>query len=125
MVNLNANVVMNYANMLRYAIKVPILLPEYYDQWADRKEDYHNRIDEDLWRYIEIRPYRADLIQIVGNANVVEDTIAQENKKKVNDKRYLCELHTTLPPVVYNYVRGYKTAKEIWDTLKDKYQGNE
>ena len=35
------------------------------------------------------------------------------------------ELRGALPPVVYNYIRSCKTAKEIWITLKEKYQGSE
>lgn len=51
--------------------------------------------------------------------------IAQDNKNKPNDKRFIYELHGTLPQVVDNYVPGCKTMKDIWDTLKEKYQGNE
>ena len=46
------------------------------------------------------------------------------NKKTTNDKKALRELRGDLPPVVYNYVCGCKTAKEFWDNLKEKYQGN-
>ncbi|XP_023738187.1 uncharacterized protein LOC111886187 [Lactuca sativa] len=35
------------------------------------------------------------------------------------------ELQGAFPPVVYNYLRGCKTAKEIWNTLKEKFQGSE
>ena len=36
-------------------------------------------------------------------------------------REYICITH----PVVYNYVRGCNSAKEIWNTLNEKYQGNE
>lgn len=42
-----------------------------------------------------------------------------------NDKKFMCELHGALSPVVYDYVRGSVTANQIWDTLKEMYQGNE
>ena len=35
------------------------------------------------------------------------------------------ELRGALAPVVYNYVRSCTTAKEIWNNLKDKFQGSE
>ena len=35
------------------------------------------------------------------------------------------ELKGDLPHVVYNYIRSCKTAKEIWNTLKEMFQGNE
>ena len=35
------------------------------------------------------------------------------------------ELRGALPPVVYNYVRSCTIAKEVWNNLKDKFQGSE
>ena len=35
------------------------------------------------------------------------------------------ELRSARPPVVYNYVRTCKTSKEIWNMLKERYQGSE
>ncbi|XP_052627397.1 uncharacterized protein LOC128133931 [Lactuca sativa] len=35
------------------------------------------------------------------------------------------ELRGALPIVVYNYICSCKTTKEIWNTLKEKYQGSE
>lgn len=49
----------------------------------------------------------------------------QREKHEANDKKYLCELHGALLPIFYNYVRSFKTAKEIRDTLKEIYQGSE
>lgn len=51
--------------------------------------------------------------------------IALGNKQKANDKRCIRELRGALTPVVYNYIRGCKTAHEIWSTFKEKFQGNE
>ncbi|CAI9297700.1 unnamed protein product [Lactuca saligna] len=104
MENLNVKTVMKYVNLLGFATKVPMLLLEYYNQWADHMEDNLNGIDVDIWRSIEKGPYHADLIQVVGNACIAEDMIAQGNNKKANDERCLCELPGALPLVVYNYV---------------------
>lgn len=76
-------------------------------------EDYLNGIDEDLWHSIEKGPYRADLIQVVGNVGVAKDMITPGTKEKANEKRCLRELCGALPQVVYNYILGCKTAKEI------------
>lgn len=46
-------------------------------------------------------------------------------KKQANNKRYIYELHGALPPVVFNYIYGYITTKEIWNKHKEKFQGNE
>lgn len=37
-----------------------MLLSDYYDKWNNRKEDYLNGIDEDLWRSINVGPYCFD-----------------------------------------------------------------
>ena len=79
----------------------------------------------DPWRSVGTRPYQADLLQAVVNFGARGDMITQGNKKKANDKKCLHELLGALPLVVYNYVRGCKTVKEMWDTLKEKYQVNE
>lgn len=35
-------------------------------------------------------------------------------RRKANDKRFIHELRGTLPPIVYNYIRGYKiTQRDI------------
>lgn len=46
-------------------------------------------------------------------------------KKGANDKWCLHELRGGLPPVVYNYVRGYKNNQEILNTLMENFYGNE
>lgn len=106
-------------------MKIPMLISEYYEQWADRKEDYLNGIDEDLQQCITSGNYHPERLDQVGNAGSSIGMATQKDKHDSNDKKCLLELRGALPPVVYNYVRGCKTAKEIWDTLKEKYQGSE
>lgn len=71
---------------------------------------YGRLIDDDLWRFVSLGPYRVDHLQAVGNVGVVEYMIAQGNKQKENDK--ISELRGALPPVVYNYIRGCKFVKK-------------
>lgn len=47
------------------------------------------------------------------------------SKQQANNKRCIHELRGALPPVVYNYICGCKTAQDIWKTLKEKFQRNE
>ena len=97
-----------------------MLIPEYYDQWADRMEDYLNGIDEELWNCINgtlLPPVNVQTIGAFGTSNQVND---QLDRMKKNEKRCMRELRGALPPVVYNYIRGCKTAKDIWITLKEK-----
>lgn len=42
-----------------------------------------------------------------------------------NGKKCMRERKGALPLIVYNYVRSCNTAKEIWNTLKETYQGIE
>lgn len=51
------------------------------------------------------------------------DVNTQTNKMKANDKSCMRELRGALPAVVYNYLHCCRSAKEIWETLKDKYKG--
>lgn len=87
-------------------------------------DDYLTGIDEDLRRCIKSGNFRPSMLNEVGSVGSSADVNAQANKKKENDKLCMRELRGALPPVVYNYVCGC-SAKEIWDTLKDKYQGSE
>lgn len=65
------------------------------------------------------------MVQAIGSVGTTVEMVAQENTKKAYDKKALHELRGALPPIFYNCVHGCKTTKEIWDTLKDKYQVNE
>lgn len=64
MTNLNVNTMMNYANLLISSIKIPMLLPKYYDQWVGHMEDYLDGIDKDLCRSTDKGPFRADCVKL-------------------------------------------------------------
>ena len=87
-------------------------------------EDYLNGIDEDLMRPINKGPFLPEMLVTLGIVAMNDDMISQGNKKKANDKKCLHELRGDLPPVVYNYIHRCSTTKKIWDTFKEKYQGN-
>lgn len=69
---MNVNTIMNYAILLGSSTNTLMLLPEYYDQLADRKEVYLTRIDEDLWHSIDKGPCRDDLVQAVGTQHIMK-----------------------------------------------------
>lgn len=83
---------------------------EYYDQWADCMEDYLNGVNEDLWCPIIGGPFSATAIEFVGSAAQNYKMIVTRLKKKENDKMCIRELRGALPPVIYNYIQGYKMA---------------
>lgn len=100
-----------------------MLLLEYYDQQVDLMEEYLNGIDEDLCRSIEEGPYHVGAVEVVGSTTSNESLTVGRFRSEANDKICIRELRGALPPIVFNYVHGCKTAQEIWNSLKDKFQG--
>ncbi|XP_052625954.1 uncharacterized protein LOC128132971 [Lactuca sativa] len=62
----NLNSMTSFSHLLGSSTKIPMLIPKYYDQWADRMQDYLNGLDEDLWNCIsgEINPLAT--VQSIG-----------------------------------------------------------
>lgn len=52
MVNSNINTMTWISHLLGSLTKSPMLIPEYYEHWTDKMEDYLTGIDEDLWRCV-------------------------------------------------------------------------
>ena len=102
-----------------------MLIPEYYDQWADRMEDYLNGLDEELWNCINGTVQPPSNVKNIGSFGTTSAVGDKQTRLEKHEKHCMRELRGALPPVVYNYIRGCKTAKEIWNTLKEKYQGSE
>ena len=95
-----------------------MLIPEYYDQWVDRMEDYLNGLDEELWNCIKGTIQPSSNVQNIGSSRTTSVVGEQQTRLDKHEKRCMGELRGSLPPVVYNYIRGCKTAKDIWNTLK-------
>ncbi|KAL7592013.1 hypothetical protein Lser_V15G31779 [Lactuca serriola] len=125
MANFNMNTMTSYSHLLGSSTKILMLIPKYYDQWVHHMEDYLNGIDEDLWKCIIGKVHSLTMLQNVGTVAASKDVAQQAEKPKKNEKRCMRELRGALPPVVYNYLHSCKTSKEIWDILKEKYQGSE
>ena len=54
-----------------------MLIPEFYDQWADRMEDYLNEINEELNCIID-RIHSPTRLQSVGTTTTNPDVARQE-----------------------------------------------
>ena len=102
-----------------------MLIPEYYDQWADRMQDYLNGLDEELWNCISGDRNPPTNLQPIGSSSRNSEVENQSDRLKKLEKRCMRELRGDLPPIVYNYVRNCTTAKEIWNNLKEKFQRSE
>lgn len=73
-------------------------------------EDYLNGLDEELWKCI-IGTVQPPLnVQNIGSSGTTSAVGEQQIRLEKHEKRCLRELRGALPPVVYNYIRGCKTA---------------
>ena len=68
MANFNMNTMISFSHLLGSSTKIPMLIPEYYDQWADRMEDYLNGIDEELWNCIDGTVQAPANVQQIGSS---------------------------------------------------------
>lgn len=109
------NMMTSYSHLLDSSTKIPTLIPDYYNQWADRMEDYLNGIAKELWNCIIDDVHLPSSIQSVGTSATYPDVIDQTARLQKNEKRCLRELRGALHPVSYNYVQRCKTSKEIWN----------
>ncbi|XP_023768575.1 uncharacterized protein LOC111917153 [Lactuca sativa] len=125
MASFNLNSMISFSHLLGSSTKIPMLIPEYYDQWADRMQDYLNGLDEELWNCISGNNNPPSNVQPIGSSFGNSEVENQTDRLKKLEKMCVRELRGALPPVVYNYVRGCTTAKEIWNNLKEKFQGTE
>ena len=114
------------SNSVGSSTKAPVLHPLEYEQWVDRMEDYLYNIDKDLWRFVQEGPV------VIGTAATLGGTQAdiavntnEERRKQDNDRKAKMELRYGLPTYIYTRVQSCKSAKEIWDKLKDLYQGTD
>lgn len=73
MTNFNMNTMSSFLHLFVSATKIPMLIPEYYEQWADRMEDYLNGIDEDLIRSIRSGEFCHTMLVNVGSSTSSED----------------------------------------------------
>ena len=97
-----------------------MLIPDYYDQWADRMQDYLNGIDEELWKCITDDVIPPLSVESIGTWSSTPSVTEQSEMLKKNEKKCMRELRGALPPMVYNHVCTCTSSKEIWNTLKEK-----
>nr|KYP55288.1 hypothetical protein KK1_001497 [Cajanus cajan] len=96
----------------------PIFDGESYDPWAVRMEAYLEALD--LWEVVE-DDY--DVSALPDNPTVVQIKIHKEKKiKKAKAKRCL---FACVSQNIFTRIMTLKSAKTIWDYLKEEYAGDE
>ena len=106
MENFNLNSMTSYSHLLGSSTKIPMLIPEYYDQWSDHMKDYLNGLDEELWSCIFGNVTLPTNIQPIRSSYYTSSVGDQTDRLKKLEKRCISELRSAFPPVVYNYVRS-------------------
>ena len=81
MATFNMNTMTSYSHLLGSSTKIPMLILEFYDQWADCMEEYLNGIDEDLWKCIVREFHPPAVVQSIGT------NVAEHAKKLLKMKR--------------------------------------
>ena len=125
MANFNMNTMTSFSHLLGSSTKIPMLILEYYDQWADRMDDYLNGLYEELWSCIIGIVQPPLVVQNIVTSGSTTAIFDQSTRPKNNEKHCLRELLGALLLFAYNYIHGCKVAQDIWNTLKEKYQGSE
>ena len=85
MSNFNMNTMTSFSHLLGSSTKIPMLIPEYYDQWADRTKDYLNGLDEELWNCISGTAQPPLNVQNIGSSNSTT-TVDEQSTRYVEEK---------------------------------------
>lgn len=108
------------SKLLGSSTKTPMLLPEYYDNWADRLKNYLIGIEEDFWRLIMDGPYHASVIEGVGTVAQNESMDATWLKNEDNVKRCITKLRSTIFVVVKLHKRSRIHWKKSFKEMKEQ-----
>ncbi|XP_059280984.1 uncharacterized protein LOC132034611 [Lycium ferocissimum] len=99
-------------------IAPPVFDCENYHLWAVRIETYLEALD--LWEVVE-EDY--DVLLLPNNPSLAQ--IKSQKEKKIKKSNAKATLFAGVSTAIFTRVMALKTAKEIWDYLKEEYTGNE
>ena len=100
------------------SIALPVFNGDNYQIWAVRMETYLEALD--LWEAIK-EDY--DILVLPNNPTIAQIKAYKEKKMK-KSKAKAC-LFAVVSPTIFTRVMSLKTAKAIWDYLKEEYVGDE
>jgi len=99
-------------------IAPPVFDGDNYQIWAVRMETYLDALD--LWEAVE-EDY--DISALPNNPTIAQIKAHKEKKTK-KSKAKAC-LFAAVSSTVFTRIMSLKTAKEVWDYLKEEYSGDE
>ncbi|KAH9697052.1 hypothetical protein KPL71_023444 [Citrus sinensis] len=100
------------------SIAPPVFDGDNYQMWAVRMETYLDALD--LWEAVE-EDYK---IQALPNNPTMVQIKAQKEKKMKKSRAKAC-LFAAVSSTIFTRIMSFKTAKSIWDYLKEEYAGAE
>ncbi|XP_024020485.1 uncharacterized protein LOC112091339 [Morus notabilis] len=100
------------------SIAPPVFDGDNYQIWAVRMETYLDALD--LWEAVE-EDYE---IPALPNNPTMAQIKAQKEKKTKKSKAKAC-LFAAVSSTIFMRIMSLKTAKSIWDYLKEEYAGDE
>nr|XP_048332975.1 uncharacterized protein LOC125423310 [Ziziphus jujuba var. spinosa] len=100
------------------AIAPPVFDGTNYQMWAVRMVAYLHA--NDLWEAVE-QVYEAT--PLPNNPTVAQIRTQKERKQRKSKAK--ASLFTAISPTIFTGIMTLKTANEIWDFLKQEYEGNE
>jgi len=100
------------------SIAPPVFNGVNYQIWAEHMETYLDALD--LWEAVE-----ADYeVPALPNNPTMAQIKAQKEKKTKKSKAKAC-LFAAVSSTIFTCIMSLKSAKEIWDYLRTKYEGDE
>ncbi|TXG70083.1 hypothetical protein EZV62_005018 [Acer yangbiense] len=100
------------------ALQVPQFSRENYQIWVVKMKSYLKSFG--LWEYV------AEDKQVPAlRANPTIAQIKQNEEEKMKKDKAVTCLHSALKDSVFTSIMHLETSKEIWDELKERYEGSE
>lgn len=99
-----------------------------YICWRDRMEIFLQSIDIELWFIVSEGPYEATIIDETTGRNRIKTRSGLSAQDRFNlslNAKAMNVLYNALDANESTRVKGCKSAKEVWDKLRDMYRGSD
>ncbi|KAI3708855.1 hypothetical protein L2E82_38363 [Cichorium intybus] len=107
------------ANSIGSGTRAPILIPEEYKSWVGRMNLHLNSISEDVWKCVD-GSLPDNMTSLTSNLDIL-------NERKKLELQAKKELVSGIPHSILSQMNDIilLTANQIWQTLKNRFEGNE
>ena len=125
---------LNVSNSVGGSNRAPILVANEYHHWSQRMERYLRILGRDVWRSIEegphvpvLTPVQTDgaTTRLGGGQPAMSRPTKDDLDKMENDVVAFYEISYGVSVDKFDIILNCKSAKEIWDVLKNLYEGSE